>query len=140
MVASLRVQRHVQAVVFAVPQLAHPVSSHGPTAPDYSPVQAQVLHLQVKHPQHLLLQAPDYGHWPVARRGHDLLVARIGGDAGAGGGVVMDDDTLLLPCGAGYGNYREGDAGVLFIMSSSLVPQEQANRCWPGGSPPFCRR
>jgi hypothetical protein len=39
----------------------------------------------------------------------------------AGGMVVMNDDTLLLPCGAGYGNYREADAGVLIIMSDIMT-------------------
>ncbi len=37
----------------------------------------------------------------------------------------MDDDTLLLLCGAGNGNYREGDAGVLPTTSSCSAPLER---------------
>jgi hypothetical protein len=33
----------------------------------------------------------------------------------------------------------EPDAGVVTIMSSSLVLPGQASRGWPGGSPPSCR-
>jgi hypothetical protein len=34
----------------------------------------------------------------------------------------------------------EDDAGVLTTTSFSWDLQGRANRCWPGGSPPFCRR
>jgi Magnesium chelatase, subunit ChlI len=35
--------------------------------------------------------------------------------------------------------HGEGHAGLL-IITSSWVPMERANRCWPGNSPPSCRR
>jgi hypothetical protein len=43
----------------------------------------------------------------------------------------MDNDTLMLSCGAGYCNDREADAGILTITSCSWGRPGRGHRGWP---------